>query len=543
MNALAAEIPWHAREADWILHELDASDIGLSSEEARTRLDRVGPNRLPESAPSSPVQIFLRQFRSPLIYVLAVAAVLAATTGEFKDTFFILAVLFINALLGSYHEARSERSSRALQKLLRIRAAVSRDNEISEIDAEELVPGDIVWLESGNRIPADIRLLGARGLEVDESLLTGESLTVVKDPGWEGEEKTPLADRRNMVFAGSMVVHGRSRGMVVATGVASAVGRVAADVLSADPGKPPLVQRMNRFSRRIGIAVLVGASLVAVLGVLVRGFGIADMVMFGIALAVSAIPEGLPVALTVALAVAGYRMSQRGVIVRRLAAVEGLGSCTLIASDKTGTLTVNELTVRKLQLPDGREFSVTGEGFSPEGQVLFDNMSIDLADHPELAELGRAAVLCNEGDLHSHAGGWTWRGDPTDIALLSLAHKLGWKREPTLETHPQINAIAFEPERRYAASFQVLGSRMQVLVKGAPERVAEMCSDARAAAGMLDQAESLATDGYRVLAFALGDAPQDLNSGMVPAEPTGVRILGLVAMIDPLRPGVRRAVA
>lgn len=543
VSASAASIPWHAREVDWVLQQLATSETGLSSEEARVRLETVGPNRLPESAPSSPAQIFVRQFRSPLIYVLAAAAALAAMTGELKDTMFILAVLLINALLGAYHEARAERSSRALQKLLRIRAAVSRNNEVSEVNAEDLVPGDIVWLESGNRIPADMRLLGARGLQVDESLLTGESLSVVKDPAWEGDDNTPLADRLNMVFAGSMVVHGRSHGVVVETGVASAVGRVAADVLSADPGKPPLVQRMERFGRRIGIAVLVSAVFVALLGVFVRGFGVAEMVMFGIALAVSAIPEGLPVALTVALAVAAYRMSKRGVIVRRLAAVEGLGSCTLIASDKTGTLTVNELTVRKLQLPDGRVFTVTGEGFVPEGQVLLNDVAVDAADYPELGELGRAAVLCNESDLHNHAGKWTWRGDPTDIALQTFAHKLGWYREHALKVHPAINAIGFEPEQRYAASFHSVDAKPQVIVKGAPERVAEMCSDARAASAMLEQAESLATDGYRVLAFAQGDAQPDLDSEMDPAEPTGVRVLGLVAMIDPLRAGVREAVA
>ena len=534
---------YHALNVAETLRRVNATDSGLTSQEAAERLAQIGPNRLPERPPTTLAQIFARQFRSPLIYVLGVAATLALALGDLKDALFILAVLLINALLGSYHESRAEKSSRALQKLLRIRATVSRDGEAKEIDAEELVPGDLVWLESGNRVPADIRLLGARGLEVDESLLTGESVAVAKDPLWQGEQNTPLADRRNMAFAGSMVSHGRSRGVVVATGITSAVGRIAADVLGADPGKPPLIERMERFSRRIGYAVLVAALVVVMLGVTLQGYGVAEMVMFGVALAVSAIPEGLPVALTVALAVASYRMSRRGVIIRRLAAVEGLGSCTLIASDKTGTLTVNELTVKEVKLPGGRAFSVTGQGFEPVGEVLFENMPANPLEHLGLGEFMRAAVLCNEADLHGHDGGWVYRGDPTDIALLSLAHKLGWQREIALGSHPQVNAIAFEPERRYAASFHRIDSRVQALVKGAPERIAEMCADQIEAENMLREAQSMAESGYRVLAFAQGEASNDLDSETTPVEPADVRLLGLVGMIDPLRPGVRQAVA
>jgi magnesium-transporting ATPase (P-type) len=525
------------------LRRLAAKESGLTSTEASERLAIAGPNRLPDRAPTTFAQIFGRQFKNPLIYILALAAVLAAVIGDLKDALFIVAVLLINALLGSYQEARAEKSSRALQKLLRIRATASRDGEAIEIDAEQLVPGDIVWLESGNRVPADIRLLGARGLKVDESLLTGESIAVVKDATWLGEQSTPLADRRNMAFAGSMVAHGRSYGVVVATGTQSAVGRLTADVLGTDPGKPPLVERMERFSHRIGIGVLAAAFVVALLGIFARGYQISDMAMFAIALAVSAIPEGLPVALTVALAVASYRMSRRGVIIRRLAAVEGLGSCTLIASDKTGTLTVNELTVKEIRLPSGEAFAVTGQGFEPEGQVLLDDVPVDLAEHSQLLVIARAAALCSEADLHSHGTGWTWRGDPTDIALLSMAHKLDCKREFALETHPQVNAIAFEPERRYAASFHCIESRMRVVVKGAPERVAEMCADGEAAAKMLVEAESMAQAGYRVLAFAEGNAAEDMSPDSVPAEPASLEILGLIGMIDPLRPGVRQAVA
>ncbi len=541
-RSAAMQVSWHAQSAAETLAALDTHQTGLSSIDAAERLARLGPNRLPEREPTTLTEIAVRQFRSPLIYILALAAVLSASIGDLKDALFILAVLVINALLGSYHEARAERSSRALQKLLRIRVTVTRDGEASEIDAEQLVPGDIIWLESGNRVPADTRLLGARGLEVDESLLTGESVAAVKDPVWQGQPDTPLADRRNMIFAGSMIAHGRASGVVVATGVDSTVGRLAADVLGTDPGKPPLVERMERFSHRIGIAVVMAAVIVGLLGVLTRGYGITDMTMFAIALAVSAIPEGLPVALTVALAVASFRMSQRSVIIRRLAAVEGLGSCTLIASDKTGTLTVNELTVKEIRLPRGPTFAVTGQGFAPNGQILNGDGVVDSTRHPELVYLARAAVLCNEGDLHAHGSGWVWRGDPTDVALLSMAHKIGLKQQLELETLPQINEIAFEPDRRYAASFHRIDSRMQAVVKGAPERIAEMCADSDQATTMLKEAESMAEAGFRVLAFAQGSAPEELTPDAVPGEPMNVRVLGLVGMIDPLRPGVRQAV-
>ena len=534
---------WHARSVAEILTSLGTAETGLSGLAAAKRLASTGPNRLPQPSPTTLAEIVARQFKSPLIFVLALAAGLAASLGELKDALFIVAVLVINALLGSYHEARAEQSSRALQKLLRIRATVTRDGEVVEIDAEQLVPGDVVWLESGNRVPADIRLFGARGLEVDESLLTGESVAVVKDQAWQGKPDAPLADQRNMVFAGSMIAHGRSSGVVVATGGDSAVGRLAADVLGADPGKPPLVERMERFSRRIGIVVLASAVIVGSLGVLARGYGVTDMIFFAIALAVSAIPEGLPVALTVALAVASFRMSRRGVIIRRLAAVEGLGSCTLIASDKTGTLTVNELTVKEIRLRTGQIFTVTGQGFTPDGDVRSDAAVIDASAHPELLDLARAAVLCNEGDLHARGSGWTWRGDPTDIALLSLAHKLGLKRAIELETLPQVNAIAFEPEIRFAASFHRIDSQMQVLVKGAPERIAAMCADPAEAATVLAEADSMAIAGFRVLAFAQGAASDGLTAEAVPAAPTDLRLLGLVGIIDPLRPGVRQAVA
>lgn len=537
---------WHWLGLKEVSQQLDATEHGLSEGEAAARLAEYGPNKLPQKPPAPLWTIVLRQFRSPLIYVLALAAVVSVVIGDVKDASFIAGVLVLNALIGAYQEWKAEQSSHALRKLLQIRASVQRDGDVRELNAEEVVPGDVVWLESGNRVPADIRMLSAHGLEADESLLTGESLPVLKDPSWSGLEATPVADRRNMAYAGSIVTRGRAKGLVVATGTATSVGQLALDVLGETGGKPPLLVRMERFTRVIAVAVLVAAALIGVLGVTVGGYSLSDMFLFAVALAVSAIPEGLPVAMTVALAIATSRMARRGLIVRRLTAVEGLGSCTLIATDKTGTLTCNELTVREVSLPNGDVFHVTGEGFAPHGEVLFDKKSLEPGSHEPLEWLARAGVLCNEADLHHRNSDWVWRGDAVDIALLSFGHKLGWNHEVTLDLYPQVNQIPFEPEHQFAASFNLIDNSVTVFVKGAPERVLAMCRES--SCSELDKAEAesiairMAEQGYRVLALADGRLSEPISSEDVPPAPSGMRFLGFVGMIDPLRPGAREAV-
>jgi magnesium-transporting ATPase (P-type) len=536
---------WHTQPLTDFYQAIDATESGLTSPEAQSRLEKHGPNRLPQQPPPAWWQILLRQFQSPLIYILVAAAVVAIIAGDFKDAGFIALVLAINALIGGYQEWRAEQSSRALQKLLQIRAAVVRDGEVCEVDAEEIVPGDVVWLESGNRVPADLRLISAHGLEIDESLLTGESFAVTKDAAWTGEESTPVADRLNLAYAASIVIRGRAKGVIVGTGTHTEVGKLAADVMSSSGGKPPLLERMEKFSHTIAYVVLAAVAVVSVLGILIHGHTLHEMFLFGVALAVSAIPEGLPAALTVALAVATTRMARRGVIVRRLAAVEGLGSCTMIASDKTGTLTCNELTVRDVRLPDGSDLEVLGEGFAPEGEVQLSGKTIQAEGNDSLAALVHVAVLCNEGDLHRRDGEWAWRGDPTDIALLSLGQKVGVQRESLLDEHPQVNEIPFEPEHQFAATFHRVDGTVRAFVKGAPERVLKMCrwSDAEQQAQTFHQmAESMAAQGYRVLALADGPAPDDLKADGTPPQPTDLEFRGFVGMIDPLRPGVKEAV-
>lgn len=542
----SASPAWHAIDLKEVWQHVQSSEQGLSRTEAQERLKRFGPNRLPHQPPPTWWEILLRQFQSPLIYILVAAAIVAIFAGDYKDAGFIGLVLAINAVIGGYQEWRAEQSSRALQQLLHIRASVLRDGDIREVDAEDLVPGDVVWLESGNRVPADLRLMTTQAFEVDESLLTGESLAVTKDADWHGSATTPVADRLNLAYAASIVVRGRAKGVVVATGTQTVVGQLAVDVLSSSGGKPPLLERMEKFSHFIAYAVLAAVTAVAVYGIVIHGKSVQEMFLFGVALAVSAIPEGLPAALTVALAIATTRMARRGVIVRRLAAVEGLGSCTMIASDKTGTLTCNELTVRTVHLPDGLQLDVRGEGFAPDGEVLVEGRPVGTSPPEMLSQLVQVAVLCNEGDLHRRDGEWVWRGDPTDIALLSFGHKVGTLREPLLDRWPKVGEIPFEPEHQFAATFHAVDGSIHAFVKGAPERVLKMCAWTNAPErqqAYLQVAESLAAQGYRVLGFADGPAPQAIVDGAVVTHPSELEFRGFVGMIDPLRPGVREAVA
>lgn len=538
--------PWHALAPEAVLEALGANSSGLSGSESDLRRQKYGPNLLPEKGPTPLWLIIVRQFASPLIYILVAAAVISLALGDFKDAGFIAAVLAINTVIGAYQESQAEKSSHALRKLLRMHAQVEREGDVREIMADELVPGDIVWLESGNRVPADLRLLSTQGVEADESLLTGESLTVQKDADWLGPEGATLGDRRNMAFAGAMVARGRAKGVVVATGSATHVGQLALDVMGSSGGAPPLLARMERFTNQVAIGTLLASALIGGLAMSLLNYKLVDTFFLVIALAVSAIPEGLPVAMTIALAVATGRMARRNVIVRRLTAVEGLGSCTLIATDKTGTLTCNELTVREVKLASGEKYDATGEGFAPTGQLLRDGQPIDAAADPRLAALVSAAVLCNEADLHQRNGAWVWSGDAVDVAILSLGRKLGLQHEILLERSPQVNQIPFESEHQFAATFHRGSDGPVVYVKGGPERVLEMCSPEFAQANR-QQLESAALEmaarGLRVIAVASGQLNQEISPADLPPKPANLELLGFLGMIDPLRPGARQAVA
>jgi magnesium-transporting ATPase (P-type) len=524
-------LPRHSQalSAEEALRALGSSLRGLDAGEAAARLAQFGRNALPRPRAPGLGAVFVRQFKSPLIYVLLAAALVSLLLREWSDTGFIFAVLLVNAAIGTYQEYSAERSAQALRSLVTQRARVERAGTAHEIDAEEVVPGDIVLLESGAKLPADVRLVAEHNLAVDESLLTGESLPVSKDASAVLEPETALSERVNMAFAGSLVTSGRARGLVVATGLGTALGRIAASVLERAPAKPPLIVRMERFTNVIAVAV--GAAALAVAAVaLARGATIAEVFVLAVALAVSAIPEGLPVALTVALAVGMQRMARRNVIVRRLVAVEALGSCTQIASDKTGTLTVNQLTVRRVQFPGEPPWEVTGEGLDPQGTLVLPQGADRARHEAPLARLARAAVAANEATLYEHDGRWLGSGDTVDVALLAFARKAGVSDVQA----PQLAAIPYEPEQRFSASFNQFEDGPRVSVKGAAQTVLEMCAGVDADA-VLAQERALAAAGYRVLALAEGkSAPRERIRGLA--------FLGLVGMSDPLRPGARRAV-
>ena len=538
---------WHAENAESIVKGLESFESGLSTTEVSRRQQQYGLNVLPEKGPTPLWKIVLRQFVSPLINILVAAAVVSAIIGDLKDALFIAVVLLLNTIIGAYQEWQAEQSSHALKKLLSMHAHVERDGEVREVKAEEVVPGDVLWLESGNRVPADLRLLSSQGLEVDESLLTGESLAVRKDSSWIGEEAATLADRQNMTFAGSLVARGRAKGIVVATGTSTNVGQLALDVMGSAGGKPPLLERMERFTNYVAVGTLVAAAGIGLLGSVLWGYTLVEAFFFVVALAVAAIPEGLPVAITVALAVATTRMARRHVIVRNLTAVEGLGSCTLIATDKTGTLTCNELTVREVCLANGDVFPVTGEGFIPKGEVFFGHRPVSKSSHANLDALIQAVVLCNEADLHHRNGDWVWHGDAVDIAALNVGVKLGIQRERTLESFPQVSSIPFESEHQFAASFHRVADRIEVFVKGAPERILEMCGGDQLSTDSRTRLEEMALEmaslGFRVIAVASGEVIGGLTNNEIPPQPTELKPLGFLGMIDPLRAGAREAVA
>ncbi len=417
------EEKWHALDEQNVYGELQSGPDGLADPEAARRLTYYGPNTLPTKEPPTIWAFLLHQVLNPLIFILLAAAVASVAIGEAVDALFILIVIVLNSGLGTYQEYQAEKSAAGLQRLLKIKARVRRGGKTRDIPAEMVVPGDIVVLESGNKLPADLRLVQANNLASDESFLTGESMAAVKQTAALPED-TGVSDRKNMAFAGSTITSGRGVGIVVGTGTETQVGIIAQTVSESESGKPPLVLRMERFVKHISILVLVISAGLALL-LWSQGQDVTAIFFFVVALAVSAIPEGLPVALPVALSIATKRMSARNVIVRKLTAVESLGSCTVIASDKTGTLTVNQQTARMIVLPDGRTFILSGEGYNGEGKISADDGSEMSSVRDRSKRLAELAILANEGYLVEENGDWKHRGDAMDVAFLAMGYKLG----------------------------------------------------------------------------------------------------------------------
>lgn len=539
MSTPAIEFARHT--VDEVVEQLKTSSLGLSDEEAKRRLDSVGRNVLPSKPRASLVSIFGRQFRSSLIYLLLIAALISVFLGDIVDAVFILVVLIINAAIGAYHEFKAEKTAFALQSMIDTRVNCLRNGFNKTLPATELVPGDIIFVEAGTIVPADTRLVHSFHLETNESLLTGESVPIAKSFDWMAGSGVILGDCRNTLFAGSSVTKGKGKGIVVATGVRSEIGSIAAEIQKAEKGRAPIVLRMEKFSKAIAIVVCIISLVLVGFGIFSRGYDVAEMALFAVALAVSAIPEGLPVALTVALAIAANKMLSRGVIVRSLPAVEALGSCTLIATDKTGTLTRNEQTVQRIVDPSGERFEVTGVGFEPEGEVVQGDRIVD-SNHSHLSRLARAAVLCNDGQLYIDEGRWKWRGDPTDVALLSLAHKLKWSRESAEVLYSIVDEIPFDSENQYAAVLVRSHSGSVLMAKGAPEVVFGMCRKETDFPRFTHSVRELAEAGFRTVAVADLDLKGDGTNALTSEILSGMHLVGLVGIKDPLRDGVRESI-
>ena len=538
-----AAAPWHARSADEARHALESPDGGLPTGEARARLDRFGPNRLTPPRRRSALMRFLAQFDNILIYVLIAAGLVSLLLGELTDAGVIAGVVVINALIGYVQEGKAEQALDAIRSMLSPHATVLRDGHQVTVPAEELVPGDQVILASGDRVPADLRLVRVKGLRVQEAALTGESLPVAKTTDAVAEAAA-LGDRTGMAYSGTLVAQGQALGVVVATGDGTELGRIGAMLAEVQTLTTPLLAQMAVFGRWLTVLILALAALTFAYGTFAGGQPWPEMVMAAVGLAVAAIPEGLPAVMTITLAIGVTRMARRNAIIRRLPAVETLGSVGVVCSDKTGTLTRNELTVQTVATIDAG-FAVSGIGYSPDGRFLLDGREVAAGENRILAEIARACLLCNDADLQRDGSGdWQVAGDPTDGALLALALKAGLDGDAERRHRPRTDVIPFESEHKFMATLHHDHEGHGVIyVKGAPERVVAMCSHAMGPSGPVAidpdawhaRIEALADGGQRVIAVACrstlpGSAELDMADV---AE--GLTLLGLCGLIDPPR--------
>ncbi|MFH1003605.1 MAG: HAD-IC family P-type ATPase [Chloroflexota bacterium] len=541
---------WYSLTLDEALSRLGSRCAGLTEAEARERWQRYGANHLVGKPKTPPLKVFLQQFFSPLIYVLLVAAVVSLAVAHFLDAWVILGVLFLNAVIGYLQETRAEQAMEALIRLAAPRARVRREGRVTVVPAQDIVPGDVVLLESGDRVPADARLLEVSNLQVTEAALTGESMAVEKrtEPLGEG---LPVADRKNMVYMSTIVTYGRAAALVVATGMSTEIGRIATAITEVTPEPTPLQRGIARLSRFIIVLFLGICGLLVVVGLL-RGLGWLEVFLLAVAAAVSAIPEGLPAVVTVVLAVGMRFMARRQAVVRRLVAVETLGSATVICSDKTGTLTMNEMTVRRLYV-DGRLIEVTGEGYQPLGEFRRDGQAVVAGDEPALVRHLKIGLLCNDALLSLDEPCCSIFGDPTEGALVVAAAKAGLNKEKLEAAFPRLDEIPFQSEKQYMATLHPADGGRVVYVKGAVERLLGLsrCLQREDTVVPLGEAErwqimqantAMASDAMRVMATAYLELPSGLDQLRDEDIRGRLVFVGLSGMADPPRPEAREAI-
>lgn len=529
---------WHHLSTKEVYDKLQTSKEGLTSKEAKKRIEKYGKNELPRKKTDSIFKICVRQILDPIVMLLIVTIIFSFIIKEYVDAGAIIFIVIVDLIIGTYQEWKAQKTAESLSKLIKVQVKVRRDGRELEVDSSELTVGDIVLLESGNKVSADLRLIEAHNLTIDESILTGESVSIVKTADTL-EEKCLLAERKNMVYAGTSVITGRGEAIVVACAVDMEIGKIASTVTSMKEEKSPLTIRMEKFSKQISILVIIIAIILTIL-LIYKGFDGKEIFLSVIALSVSAMPEGLPLALTMALTIASNRMAKKNVVVKKLNSVESLGSCTVIASDKTGTLTVNEQTAKKILLPNGNYFDVGGTGYNDKGKITPSENAV----MEDAYRIGLLGVLNNEAGLEFSQNKWHSFGDSIDIAFLALGKKLKINKDNITI----LGEIPYESENKYSAVFYQVGEEIRCTVKGSIEKVMEFSSMMHCKEQpeklnkdfLLEQNNKLAKDGYRIIALADGLVKNFTKKEIYKEEDIpSLTFEGMVAFIDPIREEVK----
>ena len=550
MSDKANPVPWHSLEIEKVYGRLDSGEEGLTESEARTRIKKYGHNRLARAKKITWIKILFRQFTNSMIYILTVAMIISLIVGDLLDSAIIAAVIALNTVLGFIQEYKAEKSLESIKKMIVDKATVVRDGDGRVIPVTNIVPGDVIEIEAGGSVPADARIIDASDLKADESALTGESEPSTKDEGMAPED-APLGDRTNMLFMGTNVISGHARAIIVGTGMDTQIGRIASLVESEEKEEVPLKSKLDRLGRDFGIFSIVFSAIIFLVG-FYRGLDIYSMFMVALSLVVAAIPEGLPAIVTITLALGVRRMAKKKAIVRKLHAIETLGSTDLICSDKTGTLTQNVITVQEIALP-GSDVEITGIGYSVDGELKVDGMSASIDGRPGLKEIFRAAVLCNNASFERSDGGWNMTGDSTEVALLVAALKDGLEKDDLEERYPRNYEMPFSAEERHMATVHRKNGSNIAYVKGAPEVVLSMCSGMlmngeirdltdEHIARFLDANTRLAGKGMRVLGFAYKDLDCGGEEECLEKAKKDLVYLGMMGMIDPPRPEARDSI-
>lgn len=540
---------WHKLEIDAVFRTVDTSQEGLSQQAAEQRLQTFGKNSLKPARKKNPLLRFLEQFNNVFIYVLLGAGIVTSILGHWVDSGVIFGVVIINAIIGFIQEGKAEKALDAIRNMLSHSAMVKRDGKFINLPTDLLVPGDIVLLQSGDKVPADLRLFKTRELRIEEAMLTGESVPVEKST-MPVTEQAPIGDRLSIAYSGTLVTYGQGQGIVIATGEQTEIGRISHMLSEVQPLTTPLLRQMDTFAKWLTAAIVIIATITFLYGVFVQGHTASEMFLAAVGLAVAGIPEGLPAIMTITLALGVQRMARKSAIIRRLPAVETLGSVTVICSDKTGTLTRNEMTVQSVATSAGI-YEISGTGYGPHGAVSLDGKDITLDDFPVLKEVAQAALLCNDASLVEQNDQWQMHGDPTEGALITFALKVGLEHEYYQQQYPRIDAIPFESQHRFMATLHHDHSGHHfIYLKGAPERVLEMCHQQRMRGEdvPLDKnywencMQSMATRGHRLLAIAFKTAPAEQQSLTFSDVEGELTLLGITGSMDPPREEATQAV-